>query len=165
MSRQAPYYKIDIPQDDPGNEWSAGNYFHKNNFILFNLAVGGNFPGIHNASGITALNDGNGQEASMYVNYVKIYQKGTPDEDLFSIIPGDDQPAGVSSAIADTDSPVISVGEGEAVCEGALLTVYGVAGNTVAVADSRVDLSILPAGIYIISACTGTATATVKIVK
>jgi len=165
IPRQAPYYKIDIPQDDPGNEWSAGNYFHKNNFILFNLAVGGNFPGIHNASGITALNDGNGQEASMYVNYVKIYQKGTPDEDLFSIIPGDDQPAGVSSAIADTDSPVISVGEGEAVCEGALLTVYGVAGNTVAVADSRVDLSILPAGIYIISACTGTATATVKIVK
>ena len=78
--KQNPYFKMDIPQDDPDNEWSAGNYFHKDNFILFNLAVGGNFTGIHEAENITALNDENGQEASYYINYVKIYQKGLDNE-------------------------------------------------------------------------------------
>lgn len=74
--KQNPYYRIDIPQDDPDNEWSAGNYFHKDNFILFNLAVGGNFTGIHDAEKITALNEDNNQEASYYINFVKVYQKG-----------------------------------------------------------------------------------------
>lgn len=73
--KQNPYYSMDIPQNEPNNEWSPGNYFHKDNFILFDLAVGGNFTGIWDANGITALNDGNGQEASMYVNYVRVYQK------------------------------------------------------------------------------------------
>lgn len=88
---QMPYYKIDIPQNDPGNPQSAGNYFHKDNFIIFNLAVGGNFPGIHNAAGITALNDANNHEASMYVNYVKVYQKGGSEDFLNTIVPGDEQ--------------------------------------------------------------------------
>ena len=86
---QGPYFKMDIPANEPDNEWSAGNYFHKENFILFNLAVGGNFPGIHDAAGITALNEANGNTASMYVNYVKIYQKGTTDESLFALDKGD----------------------------------------------------------------------------
>ncbi len=71
-----PYYKMDIPDNQPDNADWPGNYFHKNNFILFNLAVGGGFPGIYDANGITALNDANGNQASMYVNYVKVYQKG-----------------------------------------------------------------------------------------
>jgi beta-glucanase (GH16 family) len=71
-----PYYKMDIPDNQPNNADWPGNYFHKNNFILFNLAVGGGFPGIYDANGITALNDANGNEASMYINYVKVYQKG-----------------------------------------------------------------------------------------
>ena len=86
---QRPYYEIDITKVNPDDEMTAGNYFHKPNFILFNLAVGGNFPGIHEASGITALNDANGQQASMYVNYVKVYQKGTSDETLETIVAGD----------------------------------------------------------------------------
>ena len=88
--RQNPYFSMTIPADDPGNEWSPGNYFHKENFILFNLAVGGDFPGIHNAADITALNEENSQEASMYVNYVKIYQKGSPDETQAFLDNGDD---------------------------------------------------------------------------
>lgn len=60
--KQVPYFKMTIPQDDPDNEWSPRNYFHKENFLLFNLAVGGNFPGIHNADEITALNEENNQE-------------------------------------------------------------------------------------------------------
>lgn len=95
--RQAPYFQMDIPCNEPGNEWSPGNYFHKNNFILFNLAVGGSFTGIGNPDGITALNGDNGQQASMYVNYVKIYQKGTPDEDFYSIVDGDKLSDGIAA--------------------------------------------------------------------
>lgn len=106
-----PYYKMDIPGTQDDVMW-PGNYFHKPNFILFNLAIGGHFPGIYDAGAITALNDGNGQQASMYVNYVKIYQKGTPGENetLATLVPGDKQPAGgddptpPSNAIAGVDA-------------------------------------------------------------
>lgn len=89
---QNPYYELKCPIDDPENEWSAGNYFHKDNFILFNLAVGGDFTGIHDQNAITALNEGNGNEASYYVNYVKIYQRGHENENLDALTKGDVQP-------------------------------------------------------------------------
>ena len=59
---------------ETSDDWGTGHYFHHDFFIIFNLAVGGNFPGIHNASQITALPE-DGDEARMYVNYVKVYQK------------------------------------------------------------------------------------------
>lgn len=67
-----PYFEMGVSDTD--GDWATGNYFHKECFILFNLAVGGNFTGIHDPSGITALpNDGD--EAKMYVDFVKVYQK------------------------------------------------------------------------------------------
>lgn len=89
---QEPYYRMTVPQNDPGNESSPGNYFHKSNFIIFNLAVGGGFPGIYDASGITALNSSNNNQASMYVNYVKVYQKGVDSETLTAPDAGDTDP-------------------------------------------------------------------------
>ena len=97
-----PYYKMDIVDNQPNNDYYPGNYFHKENFILFNLAVGGNFPGIYNANGITALNDANGQEASMYVNYLKIYQKGVANESNFFLDPGDKE-TGIDGISAESD--------------------------------------------------------------
>ena len=67
----APYFEMGITSKD--DDWGTGYYFHHDFFFLFNLAVGGNFTGIHNASAITALPVG--AEASMYVDYVKVYQK------------------------------------------------------------------------------------------
>lgn len=46
-------------------------YFQDNFYILFNLAVGGDFPGIHNINNITALKDG--EKAHMYIDWVKVY--------------------------------------------------------------------------------------------
>ena len=66
-----PYFEMGITGDD--SDWSVANYFHHDIFILFNLAVGGNFPGIRNASGITAIPEGG--SASMYVDYIRVYQK------------------------------------------------------------------------------------------
>lgn len=68
----APYYKMDI--NDTSDDWGTGHYFHHDFFIIFNLAVGGRFTGILNASGITALPQ-DGDEAKMYVDYVRVYQK------------------------------------------------------------------------------------------
>ena len=51
---------------------SSNTYFHDNFYILFNLAVGGNFTGIWNINGITALASG---EQRMYVDYVRVYRK------------------------------------------------------------------------------------------
>ncbi len=70
-----PYYEMDI--SDKSQDNSPGIYFHHEFFILFNLAVGGDFSHIYSADGVTALRNG---EAKMYVNYVKIYQKGDEGE-------------------------------------------------------------------------------------
>lgn len=69
-----PYFRMTITRTAgyESNELHVGNYFHKPNFILFNLAVGGNFPGLYDPAQITALNDG---PASMYVDYVRLYVK------------------------------------------------------------------------------------------
>lgn len=53
---------------DKSSQMSPGYFFHKDNFIIFNVAVGGIFP---QTSNITAL-DGGSQ--SMYIDYVKVYQ-------------------------------------------------------------------------------------------
>lgn len=93
-----PYYIMTIPATNDTN--SPGYYFHKENFILFNLAVGGNFPGIWDINQITALNESNNYQASMYVNYVKIYQKGTADESSTFLEKGDMGDAGVETVTA-----------------------------------------------------------------
>ncbi len=62
-----PYFEMKI-LDNMGDS----NCFRKENFLLLNLAVGGNFPGIHNIDGITALASGS---ASMFVDYVRVFQK------------------------------------------------------------------------------------------
>ena len=77
----SPYFEMNI--DDTSQQNSPGNYFHKQFFLLFNVAVGGTIPGIFDPSGITALSNNN--EKIMKVDYVRVYQK--PDEKDY-IIPG-----------------------------------------------------------------------------
>ncbi len=65
-----PYFYMGISSKT--NDKSPGLYFHKDFFILLNLAVGGRFTGILSSNGITAVPEGG---ANMYVDYVKVYQK------------------------------------------------------------------------------------------
>lgn len=75
-----PYLQMNI---DGGTEpGQVGRYFHKPFNILLNMAIGGDFTGIHNINNITALNANNNYEAKMYVDYVKVYQKGDQGEEL-----------------------------------------------------------------------------------
>ena len=70
-----PYFQLNIA--DRGSDRSAGTYFHHEFHLLFNLAIGGDFTRITDINQISALQNG---EAKMYVNYVKVYQKGIQGE-------------------------------------------------------------------------------------
>ena len=71
----SPYYTLSLADSDNG--WATGKYFHKPFFILFNLAVGGVFPSIYDINNVTALASG---PRSMYVDWVRVYQKGDASE-------------------------------------------------------------------------------------
>ena len=77
----APYYELSIPASN--DVYAPGKYFHKPNFIIFNLAIGGTFPGIYNIDEITALVQG---PRSMYIDYVRIYQRGDAGESFSSTV-------------------------------------------------------------------------------
>ncbi len=66
---EEPYYKMGV--SDYSGDWATGNYFHHEFFVVYDLAIGGNFTGIWSTGGITALADG---EAQMLVDWVRVYQ-------------------------------------------------------------------------------------------
>ncbi len=70
--RRARYFTCDVTATD--GDLSVGKYFQKPYFFLFNLAVGGTYPSIFDAAGITALPN-QGDEAKMYIDWVRVYQK------------------------------------------------------------------------------------------
>ena len=141
-----PYYAMDCPMTEPDNEWSPGNYFHKPNFILFNLACGGDFTGIHSVADITALNEENGYEQSMYINYVKIYQKGEDNETLSYV---SYPTAGIESIESVKDNGGIQLGS-TSVSAPAPLTLWNLDGVKVAHSEAgEIALDGLHSGIYI----------------
>ena len=149
-----PYYIMTIPATNDTN--SPGYYFHKENFILFNLAVGGNFPGIWDINQITALNESNDYQASMYVNYVKIYQKGTADEASSFLDKGDMGDAGVETVAAGLDMNYN--GKMLNFSDKADVVVYDIAGKMVAShkAVDAVSVAGFVPGIYVVKAvCNG----------
>lgn len=81
-----PYFTATLePNDDP--YYDRQKVFGKPNFIIANLAVGGNFPQIWNINQVTALADGS---RSMYIDWIRIYQKGDAQETFVSPSPSDD---------------------------------------------------------------------------
>ena len=149
-----PYYIMTIPATNDTN--SPGYYFHKENFILFNLAVGGNFPGIWDINQISALNESNDYQASMYVNYVKIYQKGTADESSSFLDKGDMGDAGVETVAAGLDMSYN--GKMLNFSDKADVVVYDIAGKMVAShkAVDAVSVAGFVPGIYVVKAvCNG----------
>ena len=71
-----PYFHADLePNDD--DDYNRQLVFGKPNFVIANVAVGGNFPGIYAVNQITALaND----PRSMYIDWIRIYQRGDANE-------------------------------------------------------------------------------------
>lgn len=101
-----PYFSMSIAGTDvPGN---VSHYFHKQFGILFNLAVGGNFTGItgnSNINKITAL-PSDGTPVKMYIDYVRIYQKGVAGEEFHgpSNVVDAENPSGFTVALGKVSS-------------------------------------------------------------
>ncbi len=72
-----PYFHADLEPNSGDANYDRQLVFGKEQFIIFNLAVGGNFPGIFNINEITALSSG---PAKMYIDWVRVYQKGDANE-------------------------------------------------------------------------------------
>lgn len=70
-----PYFVLPISGNGAPNHPSR--YYHKPFFLIFNLAVGGNYTEIWDINEITALDDG---DAHMYVDFVRIYQRGCEND-------------------------------------------------------------------------------------
>lgn len=83
---KARFYSATIPAST--NSADIGHYFQKPFFFIFNLAVGGNYTGIYNAGGITALPNA-GDEAKMFVDWVRVYQDEADAEAQYKTPDGD----------------------------------------------------------------------------
>ena len=82
---ETPYFHADLePNDDA--DYNRQLVFGKPNFLIANVAVGGNFPGIFAVNQITALNDG---PRSMYIDWIRIYQRGDENESFVCPTPSD----------------------------------------------------------------------------
>lgn len=68
----SPFYQIDLTG---GNGLNA---FQNPFYIIMNLAVGGNYPGINSAAGVTAPLPGD-----MMVDYIRLYQDPTQGEQVY----------------------------------------------------------------------------------
>ena len=73
------YFHADLePNEDA--DYNRQLVFGKPNFVIANLAVGGNFPGIWDINGITALANGPRKmyidPRKMYIDWIRIYQRG-----------------------------------------------------------------------------------------
>lgn len=71
-----PYFATKLASNTDVN-YDRALVWSKPNFIIFNLAVGGNFPGIYDINKVTALSRG---ARKMYVDWVRVYQKGDPGQ-------------------------------------------------------------------------------------
>lgn len=79
------YFHADLePNEDA--DYNRQLVFGKPNFVIANLAVGGNFPGIWDINGITALNGG---AQSVYIDWIRIYQRGDAAETFVCPSPSD----------------------------------------------------------------------------
>ena len=71
-----PYFHADLEYNADA-DYNRQLVFGKPNFVIANLAVGGNFPGMYDISKVTALADG---PRSMYIDWIRIYQRGDANE-------------------------------------------------------------------------------------
>mgnify|MGYP000817614152 FL=1 len=103
----------------------------------------------------------------MYVNYVKIYQKGTTDESLFALDKGD---IGTSDVDAfETDGFAVRLtGESVELTAPGRVMIYDVTGRLVVSASdvTEYSLGLLPAGMYVVKAVSADGkSASVKFVR
>jgi hypothetical protein len=72
----APYFSTPLEPNNDDN-YNRQLVFGKPNFIIANLAIGGNFPQIWDINQISALANG---PRSMYIDWIRIHQRGDANQ-------------------------------------------------------------------------------------
>lgn len=101
-----PYFSQTLENND-NPFYDRKVVFGKPNFVIANLAVGGNFPGIYDINGITALANG---PRSMYIDWIRIYQRGDANQSFSCSSPSDpiepESTTGIEMPTMNTDEPI-----------------------------------------------------------
>lgn len=143
-----PYFEIGIT--DNSSDISTYHYFNKPYFVILNLAVGGNFTQIWDINKITALASG---EASMYVDYVRLYQGLEPNEEyngpeLSSIVEKKSQNENSYFLYPNPSSDYVNVSGEKAVRKIEFISLTG--NRVISTFDNPIDVSGLSNGYYIV---------------
>ena len=101
------YFHADLEHAESA-DYDRKVVFGKPNFVIANLAIGGNFPGIYNIDGITALNNG---PQSMYIDWIRIYQQGVENESFSCPSASDAIEPDRAQGIEPTPNPSLKGGE------------------------------------------------------
>ena len=102
------YFHADLEPNDNA-DYNRQLVFGKPNFIIANLAVGGNFPGIFTVNQITAFNSGS---KSMYIDWIRIYQRGDANQSFVCPSASDPiEPEGTQDVVTAISERIESNGE------------------------------------------------------
>ncbi len=119
-----PYFSAKLEPND-NDDYNRQLIWSRPNFIIFNLAVGGNFPGIYNINQITALQNGS---RAMYIDYLRIYQRGDAGETFESKVasePIEDATGIQTPSVKDQARKVLRNGEIHILYNGSEYTILG----------------------------------------
>jgi len=101
------YFHADLKSNEDA-DYNRQLVFGKPNFIIANVAVGGNFPGIGDINKITALANG---PRSMYIDWIRIYQRGDANESFSCPSVSDAIEPDRAQGIEPTPNPSLKGGE------------------------------------------------------
>lgn len=101
------YFHADLEPNDNA-DYNRQLVFGKPNFIIANVAVGGNFPGLFDINKITALANG---PRSMYIDWIRIYQRGDANESFSCPSASDAIEPDRAQGIEPTPNPSLKGGE------------------------------------------------------
>ena len=102
------YFHADLEPNDDSN-YNRQKVFGQPNFIIANLAVGGNFPQIWDIKNVTALESGS---RSMYIDWIRIYQRGDTNQSFHCASPSDEiEPDNGTVGIEQTDIDKVESGK------------------------------------------------------
>ena len=101
------YFHADLESNEDA-DYNRQLVFGKPNFIIANVAVGGNFPGIFDINKITALANG---PRSMYIDWIRIYQRGDANESFSCPSASDAIEPDRAQGIEPTPNPSLKGGE------------------------------------------------------
>lgn len=153
---KTPYYEATITPD-----LGSSAFFHKPFHILFNLAVGGDYPAIHRPEDVTALPQ-EGSEARMLVDYVRLYQRVGKENAHYTTndAPQSARPRQTSKSQGKRISGVIIDGQEPII--GASVRVKGKNQGSITDLDGRFSLDA-PAGTEVEVSYIGYKTQTIKL--